>query len=81
MRTGAPDMAGDLRRYLQQARDTRVRALDGVGEHDARRPLTPSGTNLLGLVKHLAGIESGYLGGRVGRPSPLRLPWVEDGSI
>jgi hypothetical protein len=43
--------------------------------------MTPSATNLLGLVKHLAGIELGYLGDSVGRPSPVRLSWVEDGSI
>jgi hypothetical protein len=74
-------IAEDLRHYLQQSRDTLLRALDGVSEHDARRPLTPSGTNLLGLVKHLAGLESSYLGDCVGRPSPLRFSWVEDGSI
>ncbi|WP_435852086.1 DUF664 domain-containing protein, partial [Streptomyces rubradiris] len=28
---------------------------DGLTEYDIRRPLTPTGTNLLGLVKHLAG--------------------------
>lgn len=55
--------------------------LDGLGDYDIRRPLTPTGTNLLGLVKHLAGIELEYLGECVGRPSPLQLPWVEDGSI
>jgi len=55
-------------------------ALDGLPEFDRRRPLTPSGTNLLGLVKHLAGIEFGYLGSSVGRPGPL-LPWYEDGSV
>ena len=71
----------DLRHYLQQSRDALLRALDGVSEYDARRPLTPSGTNLLGLVKHLAGLESSYLGDCVGRPSPLRFPWVEDGSV
>jgi hypothetical protein len=43
--------------------------------------MTPTGTNLLGLVKHLAGIELSYLGSCVGRPSEIRLPWVEDGSI
>ncbi|SHF90915.1 Protein of unknown function [Streptoalloteichus hindustanus] len=43
--------------------------------------MTPSGTNLLGLVKHLAGIEFGYLGDSVGRPAAIRLPWVDDGSI
>lgn len=58
-----------------------MRTLDGLNEYDVRRPLTPTGTNLLGLVKHLIGIEAGYLGDCAGRPSPLRLPWVEDGSI
>lgn len=42
--------------------------------------MTPTATNLLGLVKHLAGIEFGYLGSCVGRPSPVRLPWIEDES-
>ena len=75
------DLSEDLQRYLQQSRDAVLRALAGLGEYDVRRPLTPSGTNLLGLVKHLVGIESSYLGDCVGRPSPLLLPWVEDGSI
>ena len=26
--------------------------LDGLSEYDIRRPMTPTGTNLLGLVKH-----------------------------
>lgn len=74
-------LAGQLKRYLQDARDTLVRKLDGLDEYDIRRPLTPSGTNLLGLVKHVAGVEYGYLGDSVGRPTPVSLPWVEDGSI
>jgi hypothetical protein len=71
----------DLRRYLRESRESVVSALDGLSEYDIRRPVMPSGTNLLGLVKHLAGIELGYLGDSVGRPAPVRLPWVEDGSI
>jgi hypothetical protein len=43
--------------------------------------MVPSATNLLGLVKHLIGIELSYLGTSVGRPSDIRLPWVEDESI
>jgi hypothetical protein len=74
-------LAADLSRYLQEARDAVLRALDGLSEYDIRRPMTPSGTNLLGLVKHLAGNELGYLGDSVGRPSPVRLPWYDDGSI
>jgi hypothetical protein len=74
-------LAADLRRYLQQARDSVLASMEGLSEYDIRRPMTPSATNLLGLVKHLAGIELQYLGDAVGRPSPVRLPWVEDESI
>jgi hypothetical protein len=74
-------IGADLHRYLQQSRENVLRSLDGLSEYDVRRPMTPSATNLLGLVKHLAGIELGYLGDCVGRPSPVRLPWVDDESI
>ena len=74
-------LAADLQFYLQQSRDGLLRTLDGLSEYDVRRPVVPSGTNLLGLVKHLAGIEAAYLGDCLGRPAPFRLPWVEDGSI
>jgi hypothetical protein len=70
-----------LRWHLQQARDGILAALEGLGEYDVRRPMTASGTNLLGLVKHLAGIEFGYLGESVGRPRVPPLPWDEDGSV
>lgn len=73
-------MTDELLRYLQESRDGVLAALAGLSEFDRRRPLTPSGTNLLGLVKHLVGIEFGYLGGAVGRPGPA-LPWYEDGSV
>lgn len=73
-------MPSDLRRYLQESRDGIVRALDGLSEYDRRRPLTPTGTNLLGLVKHLAGVELGYLVSSVGRDAPP-LAWEADGSV
>ncbi len=73
--------ADDLLHYLQEARDGLLRAMDGLSEYDVRRPMTPSGTNLLGLVKHVAGVELVYLGDSVGRPAPVRLAWVDDGSI
>ena len=66
---------------LREGRAALLSRLDGLGEYDLRRPLTPTGTNLLGLVKHLAGLEYGYLGDSLGRPGPETLPWVEDGSI
>ena len=66
---------------LRESRAALLTRLDGLGEYDLRRPMTASGTNLLGLVKHLAGLEYGYLGESLGRPGPETLPWVEDGSI
>ncbi|NHI18420.1 DinB family protein [Phycicoccus endophyticus] len=75
-----PGTASDLHHYLQQGRDAVLRALDGLPEYDARRPLTPTGTNLLGVVKHLSGVEIGYLSRSVGRAAPP-LPWDEDGSV
>ncbi|MFH8452733.1 DinB family protein [Streptomyces fungicidicus] len=68
----------DLRRYLQSARDALLWKLDGLPEYDARRPMTPTGTNLLGLVKHAAGVELGYLGDTFGRPAGEPLPWTEE---
>lgn len=76
----ASGLAADLQRYLQQGRDGLLRSLDGLSEFDIRRPLTPTGTNLLGLVKHVAGVELGYLVESVGREGPV-LPWNEDGSV
>jgi hypothetical protein len=63
-----PNPKADLLRYLQEARDALVWKLDGLSEYDVRRPLTPTGTNLLGLVKHVAGVELGYFGDTFGRP-------------
>jgi hypothetical protein len=74
-------LAADLQFYLQQSRDALLRSLEDLSEYDVRRPVTPSGTNLLGLVKHLVGVEASYLGDCLGRSAPFRLPWVEDGSI
>jgi uncharacterized damage-inducible protein DinB len=54
--------------------------LEGLSEYDARRPMVPTGTNLLGLVKHVASVEAGYLGETFGRPFPEPLPWLEEGA-
>ncbi|MFE7765791.1 DinB family protein [Streptomyces sp. NPDC057438] len=77
MTTAAPHAKADLRFYLQSARDALLWKLDGLSEYDVRRPLTPTGTNLLGLVKHAAGVELGYLGDTFGRPSGEPLPWLD----
>lgn len=65
----------DLHRYLQSARTALLWKLEGLSEYDIRRPLTPTGTNLLGLLKHAAGVEVGYFGDTFGRhffDPPLR---------
>ncbi|MFI8348302.1 DinB family protein [Streptomyces sp. NPDC085596] len=74
----APGPKADLLRYLRSAREALLWKLDGLSEYDARRPLTPTGTNLLGLVKHAAGVELGYLGDTFGRPSGEPLPWLAE---
>ena len=48
--------------YLQRLREAVVWKLEGLPERDQRMPMTATGTNLLGVVKHLAGTESGYFG-------------------
>ena len=49
--------------------------LDGLSEYDLRRPMTPTGTNLLGVVKHLASVQAEYFGATFGRPWPESMPW------
>jgi hypothetical protein len=75
------DLKEELHRKLTDARATFLTRLEGLSEYDLRRPMTPTGTNLLGLVKHLAGLEYGYLGESLGRPAPETMSWIEDGSI
>ena len=63
---------------LLDARSAVLAKLDGLSEYDIRRPLTPTGTNMLGLVNHLAAWEAVYLGQIFDRPfddvdPPIRL--------
>jgi hypothetical protein len=74
--TDAADPKAMLHRYLDTARDAMLWKLDGLGEYDVRRPLTPTGTNLLGLVKHLASVEIGYFAMTFDRPSGIPMPWL-----
>ncbi|MFJ3222591.1 DinB family protein [Streptomyces sp. NPDC086783] len=76
----ASDPKDGLHFYLQSARDALLWKLEGLSEYDIRRPLTPTGTNLLGLVKHAASVELGYLCDTFGRPSGEPLPWLDDGA-
>ena len=54
--------------------------LEGLSDYDIRRPLVPSGTNLLGLIKHLASVELGYFGDTFWRPFDEPLPWLDEGA-
>lgn len=72
------DDKATLHRYLQLRRADLLGKLDGLSEYDARRPMTPTGTSLLGLVKHVASVELDYFGVTFGRPSGRDLPWLAD---
>jgi hypothetical protein len=63
---------------LRDARATMLWKLEGLREYDVRRPMTPTGTNLLGLVKHLTITEAWYFGEVFRRPFPERLPWRDN---
>ena len=67
-----------LARYLTKARSDLVAKLDGLDERQIRWPMTATGTNLLGILKHVARVELGYLGDVMGRPSGIALPWYDD---
>ncbi|MFD8132583.1 DinB family protein [Streptomyces mirabilis] len=68
----------NLHERLRRDRKALLWKLDGLSEYDARRPLTATGTNLLGLVKHVATVEAGYFGEVFDRPSPEPLPRWQD---
>jgi hypothetical protein len=72
------DPKADLHRYLQAAREALLWKLDGLSDYGARRPMTPTGTNLLGLVKHVTGVELGYFGDTFGRPFAEPPPWYRE---
>jgi uncharacterized damage-inducible protein DinB len=66
-------------RYLGAAREGLLWKLEGLSDYHVRRPLTPTGTNLLGIVKHVAMVESGYLGASFGRPVADPAPRFDPG--
>ncbi|MGW1161038.1 DinB family protein [Streptomyces sp. NPDC002519] len=68
----------NLHKRLRRDRKALLWKLDGLSEYDARRPLTATGTNLLGLVKHVATVEASYFGEVFDRPSPEPLPRWQD---
>ncbi|MEQ7128736.1 DinB family protein [Actinopolymorpha sp. B11F2] len=80
--SGPMDEKEYLHRWLRMVRDVMLWKLEGLSDADIRRPMTRSGTNLLGLVKHLTGGEIVYLGETFGRPATdVRLPWWEPENV
>src|SRR4029079_13616681 len=71
------EFRAELRHSLRRAREALLWKLDGLSEYDIRRPLVPTGTNLLGLVKHVASVTAGYFGDTFGRPFGEPLPWFD----
>jgi uncharacterized damage-inducible protein DinB len=74
----AGDVKGDLHRYLQVGREALLWKLDDLSEYDVRRPMVRTGTNLLGIVKHVATVEAWYFGDAFGRPFGEPSPWSDD---
>lgn len=71
-------LKADLQRYLQVGREALLWKLEGLSEYVIRRPMVPTGTNLLGLVKHVATMDAGYLGVVFGRPFEEPLVWTDE---
>lgn len=72
------DDKATLHHYLRGQRESLLTKLEGLGEYDARRPMTPTGTNVAGLVKHVACVQHDYFGVVFGRTSGRDLPWLAD---
>ncbi|MBA3373672.1 MAG: DinB family protein [Actinomycetota bacterium] len=66
-----------LRKSLDRHRDAVLWKLEGLNDEQLRSPMTPSGTSLLGLVKHLAAVEYGWFCETFGRDTEP-LPFDED---
>ncbi|YCK37118.1 DinB family protein [Actinomadura sp. ATCC 39365] len=85
MGRGVPPSGGEkesLHTSLDRHRDVIVWKLQGLGEEQVRRPMTPSGTSLLGIVKHLAAVEYGWFCSTFGRESePLWFAPEDDFAI
>lgn len=67
-----------LRQYLQVNRDALLWKLEGLSQRALRMPRTPTGTNLIGIVKHMANVEIGYFGDTFGRGWPTPEERISD---
>jgi uncharacterized damage-inducible protein DinB len=62
---------------LDRHRDAVLWKLEGLDDAALRTPMTPSGTSLLGMVKHLAAVEYGWFCHTFGRETEP-LPFDDD---
>lgn len=66
-----------LRAFLDYHRATLLQKIEGVSDEDLRKPMVPSGTSLLGLVKHLAYVEQWWFR-NVFMNEDVTVPWNEE---
>lgn len=67
-----------LHHYLKASRESLLWKVEGLSERDLRMPRTPTGTNLIGLVKHAANGEIWYFGDAFGREWPTSEERITD---
>jgi uncharacterized damage-inducible protein DinB len=75
-----PHVAGEaetLSGFLDFQRATLLWKLEGLDDEQLRRAMVPSGTSLLGIVKHLAYVERGWFQ-RVWAGQEITVPWTEE---
>ncbi|TQL66368.1 uncharacterized protein DUF664 [Nocardioides albertanoniae] len=77
----ATDPKSTLLHYIEERREALIAKLDGLSEREARLPRTPTGTNLIGIIKHVTGVEAVYLGATFGRPFPHPEELVSDARL
>lgn len=61
-----------LKLYLQRERDALLWKTEGLSERELRMPRTRTGSNLLGILKHVATVDVGYFGLCSAGPFPSR---------
>jgi uncharacterized damage-inducible protein DinB len=74
----ADDEWAALQAWLDYHRATLPWKLEGLTDEQVRRPMVPSGTSLLGLVKHLAYVERNWFRKRFAGEPELPVPWTEE---
>ncbi|TDW77530.1 DinB family protein [Kribbella pratensis] len=68
------DEKAQLLKHLGEVQQSLLWKVEGLSDAELRRPMTDTGTNLIGIVKHLTGITYGYLVSAFGRerePLPI----------